>query len=163
MAKVSPKVSTAAKPAKKNPAESYGKHPGGAPRTVTPPKDELQKLGEDMVEWFLNNAEADHFTEYYSIHKGILRKDWNSLREKPEFTPYYEKCRNIILKRLKAGSVKEGIAHRYLSLVDTELRDHERSIKIEDAEIKAKENMPFSEADVDKFKLMMSQLHKLQS
>lgn len=104
------------------------------PRKITPPPEEVEMLGQEMVRWFESHPTADHFTEWYSIEKGILRCEWDLLIQAKEFLMYYEKVRNIILKRLKSGSVKEGIAHRYLSLVDTSLRDHERELVKEKAE-----------------------------
>lgn len=155
MAKADKKISTAKQPIKKNPV--------GAPRTVTPPPDKVIELGKEMVQWFLDNPTALHFTRWYSVEKGILRKEWDTMTQKPEFLAYYEKVRNIILERMMHGTIKEGIAHRYLSLVDTELRDHERAIKQEDAEIKAQESKAFTDEDNARLDSLLNQIKDLQA
>lgn len=100
--------------------------PGGAPRTVIPPKEELIELGIEMIQWLKNNPDAVHYTEWYSIEKGILKKHWDDMCLKPEFWAYYEQARNILASRHMKGAVNEGIAHRYLGMYHGDLRKFER-------------------------------------
>lgn len=132
MAKAETKKKTAKQPVKKNPV--------GAPRTTSPPINEMIELGKEMLAWFKANADAIHFTDWYSIEKMILKDDWKSLIQKKEFIPYYHSVRNILINRhSKCKEIDKGIAQRYIGLLDPELRDHEKTIKVEDAEIKAKQ------------------------
>lgn len=104
-------------------------HPGGRPRTVSPPPDECIELGKEYIKWLLDNPEALHHTEWYSIHKQMLNSEWRTIRYAPEFLPYYEQGRHILAQRMrKAQVVREGIAHRYLSLLDCELKEHEKEL-----------------------------------
>src|SRR5580692_3721348 len=107
--------------------------PAGAPRTVTPEKEELIKLGEEMIQWIKNNPDAVHYTEWYSIEKGILKKHWDDMCLKEEFWAYYEMARNIFASRHMKGAVSDGIAHRFLGMYLGDLRKHEKEIADEKA------------------------------
>lgn len=101
----------------------------GAPRTVTPSEDEVEVLGKEYIQWLEENPEAIHHTEWYSIYKKMLKTQWEALRQTKQFLPYHEQGRAILASRMrKAQVVKEGIAHRYLSLLDTELKEHDKEL-----------------------------------
>lgn len=115
------------------------KHPGGRPRTITPPKDYIIQLGEEYLEWLEEHPEAVHHTEFYSIEKRILRDQWDDICETQEFKGYYEQARNILAKRHMTGAVKEGIAHRFLRLYLKDLRDEENADKVFESNLRTKQ------------------------
>jgi hypothetical protein len=105
---------------------SYG---GGRPRTAIPEKEELIELGKDLVEWASEKQKKGdpirvRFCDWYT-DRGFIRKQWESFRELPEFSWYYEKARSLMALRYVDGTVNQSIAHRYLRIYDPEVRDEE--------------------------------------
>lgn len=103
--------------------------PGGRPRSAIPEKAELIKLGESLVEWATKQTKKGEplrvrFCDWYT-DLGFIRKQWEHMREKPEFQWYYEKARSLLGLRYIDGTVNQSIAHRYLRMYDPELRDSE--------------------------------------
>ena len=88
----------------------------GAPRTVTPPYDDLIALGKEMVQWFKDHPETLHIQEWYSIEKMILYKDWKAIIVKPEFFPYYEQALAIVGKKYldKTSNIRDSVSHRFI-------------------------------------------------
>ena len=103
--------------------------PVGRPRTATPEKEELIKLGEQLVQWASEKAKKGEplrvrFCDWYTT-EGLVRKQWEHMREKTEFQWYYERARSLMSLRYIDGTVHHSIAHRYLRIYDPELRDEE--------------------------------------
>lgn len=115
------------------------KNPVGRPRTTAPSVKDCEALGKEYIQWLGDNLGAVHHTEFYSIHKHILTSDWDSIRDCPEFRPYYEQARFILAKRHMTGFVKEGIAHRFLRLYLGDLKQSENEDKAYDAQLKIQE------------------------
>lgn len=103
--------------------------PIGRPRTATPEKEDLISLGELLVKWALQKQEEGEpirvrFCDWYT-QLGFIRKQWEHMREKPEFQWYYERARSALALRYLDGTVNPSIAHRYIRMYDPELRDSE--------------------------------------
>lgn len=103
--------------------------PAGRPRTAIPDKEELIELGKDLVKWASSQQRKGEpirvrFCDWYT-EQGFVRKQWEHMREKPEFQWYYEKARSLMALRYVDGTVNQSIAHRYLRMYDPELRDDE--------------------------------------
>lgn len=111
---------------------------GGRPRTVTPEPEELIKLGQELVTWASEPTKElrCRFAQWYSIVKGITHYQWDKMVEKEEFRGYYEKAQTYLGQRYIDGSVKEGIAHRFLRRYCPEVKHEEN----EEMEQKAKAN-----------------------
>ena len=119
--------------------------PVGRPRSIAPNYKEAEALGQEYIEWVKNTPEALHPSEWYSIEKFILNATWDLLRVTPEFFPFYEQARMIFAQRMrKAAVVKEGIAHRYMSMYDNDLKLHEQSIVEHKAECNRKREVAHS-------------------
>ncbi len=123
--------------------------PGGRPRSAIPEKEELIQLGEELVKWAsTQNKKGEpirvRFCDWYT-DQGFIRKQWEHMREKPEFQWYYEKARSLMALRYVDGTVNQSIAHRYLRMYDPELRDNED--KDSDAEVERKVKALNSESD----------------
>jgi hypothetical protein len=102
---------------------------GGRPRTAIPEKEELIELGKDLVEWASAVQKKGEplrarYCEWYTA-QGFIRKQWEHMREKPEFQWYYERARTILATKYIDGTVNHSIAHRYLRIYDPEVRDEE--------------------------------------
>jgi hypothetical protein len=107
--------------------------PAGRPRSAIPEKDDLIKLGENLVKWAIAKQEEGEairvrFCDWYT-EEGYIRKQWEHMREKPEFQWYYERARSLLALRYIDGTVNQSIAHRYLRIYDPELRDEENKDK----------------------------------
>lgn len=101
----------------------------GRPRSAIPERDELILLGEELVKWATEKEKKGErirvrFCDWYT-DQGFVRKQWEHMREKPEFQWYYEKARSLLAMRYVDGTVNQSIAHRYLRMYDPELRDDE--------------------------------------
>lgn len=105
---------------------SYG---GGRPRTAIPGEEELIELGKHLIEWASTKQKKGEairvrFCDWYT-EMGFVRKQWEHMREKPEFQWYYERARTLLALRYIDGTVNQSIAHRYLRMYDPEVRDSE--------------------------------------
>ena len=103
--------------------------PAGRPRSAIPEKDELIKLGEDLVAWASEKQEKGEairvrFCDWYT-DRGFIMKQWEHMREKPEFQWFYERARSLLALRYIDGTVNPSIAHRYLRIYDPEVRNQE--------------------------------------
>lgn len=112
------------------------KHPGGRPRTVCPPPEELADLGEEMVEWVTLNDPL-HISAWYSVEKRFTESTWDSMIAKPEFLSYYEIAKRIIGQKYldKNSNVREGISQRWQRAYFRDLR------KLEDEDLAYKADL----------------------
>lgn len=149
-------------------------HPGGRPRTVTPPPEELEELGKELLEWASKPLEPGEFpghrcrfAQWYSLEKGILDKEWDYMVAKPEFKRYYEKARVYLSNRFimagHEGQIKEKLAHRFMHTYfpETKAEDYQ---KIEfEAATKAKQNAAYTEEDIKRAQEVIEWITRQQS
>ena len=95
-------------------------------------------LGKELALWATEETEEFRclFQQWYSIKKGILRKEWKTLIQRPEFVPYYEIAQAALAIKCLDGSMKEGFGHRYLRLYDRILTEAENDGKVFDAKLR---------------------------
>jgi hypothetical protein len=100
----------------------------GAPRTVSPPPDEMIQLGKDMLEWVIKN-EPMHLSQWYCGVKHFEFKDWEAMRKLPEFVTYYEQALSTIgLQYLKKDSnIEPSLKQRWARVYFKDLRNSEDS------------------------------------
>lgn len=112
----------------------------GRPRTTSPTPEECIELGEDLVKWATEPTQKNDwrclFQQWYSIKMGILRKDWKSLIQKPEFVPYYEMAQAALSVKCVNGTMKDGFGQRYIRLYDRDLVEAENEQAKIDAELR---------------------------
>jgi hypothetical protein len=102
--------------------------PGGRPRTCVPEKEELIKLGEDLLKWA---SEVQHgelrcrWCEWYAKKHFFIRTQWKRMLDTPEFRPYYEAAQPYLAEKWIDGTINQSIAHRYLRIYDPELKESE--------------------------------------
>ncbi len=100
---------------------------GGRPRTFSFSPEEMEKLGQEMVDWCIQNDPL-HLSQWYTIHKGYTYNEWKTFIQRPEFVPYYEKSLKIVgMKYLDGESkkVKEGISQRWQRIYFKDLKEEE--------------------------------------
>jgi len=109
------------------------------PRTITPDPEEMIKLGEEMLAWVKKNKPL-HLSAWYSIEKFIVSNVWETMKEAPEFLPYYEQAMRIIGMQYldKTSKVRDSISQRWQRVYFKDLRKSEDQDLTEDAERKAK-------------------------
>ena len=102
--------------------------PGGRPRTSVPEKEELIKLGEDLLEWASGKGKGElrcRWCEWYSKKHFFIRAQWKHMIEKAEFRPYYEASQSYLAEKWIDGTINQSIAQRYLRIYDPEVREQE--------------------------------------
>jgi hypothetical protein len=101
---------------------------GGRPRTTSFTEEEMIALGEEMVAFVKKNKKTIlHLSEWYTIEKGFIYREWKTFIQKEEFLPYYEQALKIIgLKYVdKSSNVRDGISNRWQRVYFDDLRDRE--------------------------------------
>lgn len=102
--------------------------PGGAPRTITPPPEEVIKLGQQMIA-FVSDKKNNvlHLSEWWSIEMFFVENVWEALSKVPEFVPYYEQALRIIGKKYldKDSKVRDGISQRWQRVYFKDVRQQE--------------------------------------
>ena len=100
----------------------------GRPRTTSFTKSEMIALGEEMVAFVKKNKKTIlHLSEWYTIEKGFIYREWKTFIQKEEFLPYYEQALKIIgLKYVdKSSNVRDGISNRWQRVYFDDLREKE--------------------------------------
>ena len=63
--------------------------PAGRPRTTSFSVEEMIALGEEMVAFVKKNKKTIlHLSEWYTIEKGFIYREWKTFIQKEEFLPY---------------------------------------------------------------------------
>lgn len=134
---------------------------GGRPRTVSPPPEECIKLGEEMIEWVIQN-QPTHLSEWFSIEKMIPWKTWNAMCELPEFLPYYEKALALVAIKTRDKTMSDGVSQRFLSLYHRDLKKEERENAEFNARVKAQSDEEIVQKSiVEKDNLIIQQSKQL--
>lgn len=100
---------------------------GGRPRTVSPPPDELEALGVEMVNWVEENKPI-HLCEWYSFQKFFTDNAWKTMICRQEFVGYYEKALKLVGMRYIDGNckkVKDNICQRWQRVYFKDLKAEE--------------------------------------
>jgi len=101
---------------------------GGRPRTSVPEKEELIKLGEDLLSWASEKKKGElrcRWCEWYAKKHFFIRKQWKRMLDTEEFRPYYEAAQVFLGEKWIDGTIHQSIAQRYLRIYDPELREQE--------------------------------------
>lgn len=101
---------------------------GGRPRTSIPEKEELIKLGEDLLAWASEKKKGElrcRWCEWYAKKHFFIRKQWKRMVDTEEFRPYYEAAQVYLGERWIDGTINQAIAQRYLRIYDPELKENE--------------------------------------
>jgi hypothetical protein len=114
---------------------NFGKN-GGAPRTISPPEEEMIILGKEMIKWIEDN-DPYHLSEWHCVEKMMSQKEWERISKLPEFVPYYNKALRLISRKYVDGTVPPPIAQRWLRLYFKDLKDEENEEMRLKAEIDA--------------------------
>lgn len=105
---------------------------GGAPRTVSPPPEECILLGEELVKWATEpvpkNEKRLHLNQWWALVKKITKNEWDTLCERKEFIPYYEKAKVAISIRYIDGTINPSISQRFLRLYFSDLKQDEDEV-----------------------------------
>ena len=96
--------------------------PAGRPRYTTPNEEEIEKLGNELIEWASTPPTPDNpkrrFADWYSYEKFMILNQWKALKKLPQFAPYYEKARSILARNYqnagKDDTMNAGIAQRFM-------------------------------------------------
>lgn len=142
-------------------ADKKAKNPVGAPRTTSPEKQELIKLGEEMVAWVTKHKPL-HLSHWYTQQKMILYKDWKTYIQKPEFLPYYERALSLVGSNCLDGALDKSIAQRFLRIYFKDLKEEEDATAKYNAELKVSEQTSYTQEDIDRAKRILDQVSRNQ-
>lgn len=137
--------------------------PAGRPRTLIPNKEEVIKLGEEMVQWVTVNRPL-HLTQWWRIEKFITSPVWEAMLQTKEFTPYYEQALSIIgLQYLdKESRIRDGISQRWQRVYFKDLRAQEDADMDAEAERKKQVVESIDQESLAKFASFMDQVSSIQ-
>jgi hypothetical protein len=96
------------------------------PRTVSLEPEEMIKLGEEMVEWVIENKPI-HLSMWYTQLKDFTDNEWNAMRQIPEFLHYYTKALKLVGYGYldKDSKVDSKLKDRWQRVYFKDLRDQE--------------------------------------
>jgi len=102
---------------------------GGRQRTVTPNDEELEKLGQEMVEWVVQNKPL-HLNQWYSVEKHILWDQFKRYAEKEVFRPYYEHAQALISQHYltKDSKIEPNMKNRFARHYFKEVKEDENEL-----------------------------------
>jgi hypothetical protein len=120
------------------PADIPIPRPVGRPRTVSPPPEELENLGQEMLDWVSKNNPI-HLSEWYSFQKFYTENAWKTMIVRPEFVGYYETALKMVgIKYLKKDSnIDSSVKHRWQRVYFKDLKEEEDETAKYNVSIKA--------------------------
>lgn len=141
-------------------------HPGGRPRTTSLPPEEMDKLGQEMIQWVAEN-DPIHLSQFYSLYKGFTDSQWDAMSRLEQFIPYYEQALKMVgYKYLRKDSeIEPSLKHRWQRVYFKDVRkredeDHLAALEREH-QVKQKYSNTTSDApnqnSIDKDKIIMEQ------
>lgn len=100
--------------------------PAGRPRTVSYTPEKMVELGEEMINWVLENKPM-HLSQWYHGAKRFVFKDWETMRKAPEFFMYYEQALSLVgLQYIEKNSnIEPNVKNRWLRVYFKDLRKRE--------------------------------------
>ena len=129
-------------------------NPVGRPRTSSPSPQERIKIGEELIRWVKEENENNPhllFSEFYSLHMHILRKDWKLIIEREEFKPYYEQAQAVLAKRCMDGTMEKSFGQRFIRLYSRELTEEENETAKYNSDLRKAEIQSDKESSFEKF------------
>lgn len=111
---------------------------GMRPRTEFT-NEEVQQLGEEMLEWVSVNKPI-HLSQWYSIEKMLTYNEFKTLSHYEDFIPYYQKALAIVGIKYLDGTVNSSISHRWQRVYFKDLREEEDETAKFNSDLKTKEN-----------------------
>lgn len=96
------------------------------PREFSFTPEEMEKLGQEMVEWIKINKPL-HLSQWYTIEKGFTYNEWKNFIVKEEFFPYYEKSLKMVGMQYldKESRIRDGISQRWQRVYFKDLKEEE--------------------------------------
>ena len=130
------------------------------PRTTCLEDNELELLGNEMLEWVKQNPQTLHLSEWYTIEKMFTYNEWKQFIAKPIFHPYYEAALKIIGRQYldKTSNVREGVSQRWQRVYFKDLREEEDATKEFDAKLKAQEHTQATQEQQQGYERFINQL-----
>lgn len=96
----------------------------GRPRTISYPSAQMVQLGKEMIAWLGCHPEALHLSAWYSIVKGYMDSEWDTMTRRQEFIPYYEQALKIVGQKYldRDSKVRDGISQRWQRVYFKDIR-----------------------------------------
>lgn len=100
---------------------------GGRPRTVSPPPEELEALGIEMIDWLEKTDDVLHVSDWYCLHKNFTDEAWETMTRRAEFVGYYKKALKIVGRKYlaKDSPIEPSLKQRWQRVYFKDLRREE--------------------------------------
>lgn len=131
------------------------------PRTSSFSEEEFIQLGQEMVNWVIEN-DPIHLSQWYSGVKKFIYKDWKTFIQRDEFIPYYDQALKIVgLKYLlKDSPIEPSLKQRWQRVYYADLKDQEDQDKKDDLAREAEMQRGVSHDYEQKLGSMLDQLKR---
>ena len=110
--------------------------------------EEVHELGQELTIWVRETDQIFHLSEFWGIHKMMMKGDWDALRGRSGFFPYYKDAIELmVLKTMKNKDLSTSYGNRFLAMYSQELREFEREVRKQQVE----DEIAIKKADVAQF------------
>ena len=134
---------------------------GGAPRKTSFSEEEMIALGQEMILWVKKNNPI-HLSQWYTIEKMFIYKEWKTFIQRVEFIPYYEQALKLVGMNYLDGTIKERLAQRWQRVYFKDLKEEEDDTAEFNAKLKTEEAKLVSEADAKRTEAVIEQMRLSQ-
>lgn len=133
----------------------------GRPRKTSFTEAEMIALGEEMILWVKKNSPI-HLSQWYTIEKGFIYREWKTFIQREEFIPYYECALKLVGMNYLDGTIKESLAQRWQRVYFKDLKEEEDDTAEFNAKLKTEEAKLVSEADAKRTEQVIEQMRLSQ-
>lgn len=134
---------------------------GGRPRTTGLSPEEMIELGEEMVAWVKEHKPL-HISFWWRAQKHFSYNQWKSFEDFVEFRPYRDEAMGLIAENYINGNVNASIAHRFLPIYFSDVREQEREHLKYEADLKKEVTQYTNPEDQARHDALMKQIADLQ-
>jgi len=94
------------------------------PRATSFPPEEMEKLGQEMVDW-VKEHKPIHIKQWYCVERGFIYNEWKAMIQLREFLPYYEEAMHLVGLNYINGTINPSIAHRFIRVYFKDVKEEE--------------------------------------
>lgn len=127
---------------------AVGSKNNGAPRTTSPSDEELEILGQEMIDWVKAN-EPIHLSQWYSMIKKMTYEQWKAIIQIKVFLPYYQEALQRVGMKYLDGTINPSIAQRWQRVYFKDLKEEENEKLELEIKLKAQESKPPHDQTID--------------
>lgn len=137
--------------------------PMGRVRTSSPDDEELEKLGQELVQWATEPTSElrYHINQFWLLEKKLSRESLKRARTNPVYRPYHDQAKAALANRYVDGSINPSIAQRFLRLYFDDLREEEDYQVRLKAELQRMQKEEDNEQRIDEIRKALKELESI--